>query len=56
MKLNAIVDHICGRFWRVQVWDVDRADVIRTYTIEALDDNVAAQEGLSRFADRLSED
>lgn len=55
-KANAIVDFICGRFWRVTVWDVDRSDIIRNYTIEAVDDNVAAQEGLRRFVAEVAED
>jgi len=55
-KANAIVDFICGRFWRVTVWNVDRSDIIRTYTVEAVDDNVAAQEGLRRFVSEVAED
>ena len=54
-KANAIVDFICGRFWIVTVWDVDSSDIIRTYTVEAVDDNVAAQEGLRRFVEEVAE-
>lgn len=55
-KANAIVNHICGSFWEVTVWNADNDDVIRTYTIEAADDNVAAQEGLRRFVAEVSKD
>lgn len=55
-KANAIVDYICGSFWKVIVWDADRDDIIRTYTIEAVDDNLAAQEGLRRFVAEVAKD
>lgn len=46
---SATVDMIGPGFYRVHVWGKEPHDYTRTYEIVALDDNVAAREGLDRF-------
>ena len=57
---NATVDVICaatpvrmGSF-RVEVWGKEPHDYVRVYTINAMSDTLAAQEGLRRFSDEIS--
>ena len=59
---NAVVDvinappahgHGLGTF-KVTVWGQEPHDYVRTYEIQAKDDNMAAREGLDRFVDEIS--
>ena len=59
---NAVVDvinappahgHGLGAF-KVTVWGQEPHDYVRTYEIQAKDDNMAAREGLDRFVDEIS--
>jgi hypothetical protein len=57
---NATVDVIraatpvrMGSF-RVEVWGKEPHDYVRVYTINAMSDTLAAQEGLRRFSDEIS--
>lgn len=52
---NAVVNTIrpatplkSGLF-KVEVWGIDPFDYVRTYEIEAKNENLAAQEGINRF-------
>lgn len=58
---SAIVDVIrpssprgLGTF-RVEVWGQEPHDYVRCYTIQAKNDNSAAQQGLARFQQEISE-
>lgn len=42
-----------GKF-RVEVWGEPPHDYVRVYEISGKDDNMAAREGLDRFADEIS--
>ena len=59
---NAVVDVIdappahgqgLGKF-KVTVWGQEPNDYVRVYEIQAKDDNMAAREGLDRFADDIT--
>ena len=43
-----------GRF-RVEVWGKEPYDYVRVYTIDAMSDTLAAQEGLRKFDVEISE-
>jgi len=42
-----------GKF-KVTVWGKEPNDYVRTYHIQAKDDNMAAREGLDRFVEEIS--
>ena len=42
-----------GRF-QVEVWGREPNDYVRVYTIDAMSDTLAAQEGLRRFDEEIS--
>jgi len=59
---NAVVDVVdappahgqgLGKF-KVTVWGKEPHDYVRIYEIQALDDNMAAREGLDRFVKDIS--
>lgn len=39
--------------FRVEVWGDEPNDYVRVYTIDAMSDTLAAQEGLRRFVDEI---
>ncbi|KPK59027.1 MAG: hypothetical protein AMJ59_12700 [Gammaproteobacteria bacterium SG8_31] len=39
--------------FRVEVWGDEPNDFVRVYTIDAMSDTLAAQEGLRRFSDEI---
>jgi hypothetical protein len=59
---NAVVDvidappahgHGLGKF-KVTVWGKEPHDYVRVYEIQGKDDNMAAREGLERFAEEIA--